>query len=110
VARGDLSPDTQLPSVRQLSRALVINRNTVARAYSELERDGLLNNRPGRGVFVAAPRAELTKEARRRRLLDLLDNFLTEAVHLGFKAEEVVQLVSDRSAQFHWKAAKAGSP
>ena len=45
IARGDLKPDQQLPSVRQLSRDLVINPNTVARAYTELEREGLLNNR-----------------------------------------------------------------
>ena len=69
IARGDLKPEEQLPSVRQLSRDLVINPNTVARAYTELEREGLLNNRPGRGVFVAEPKDELTKDARRRRLL-----------------------------------------
>jgi GntR family transcriptional regulator len=109
IARGDLKPDEQLPSVRQLSRDLVINPNTVARAYTELERDGLLNNRPGRGVFVAEPKGELTKDARRRRLFEILDRFLTEAVHLGFSGEEVLRLVTSRSAQFQWNAARAGS-
>ena len=84
IARGDLKPEEQLPSVRQLSRDLVINPNTVARAYTELEREGLLNNRPGRGVFVAEPKDELTRDARRRRMLESVDRFLTEAVHLGF--------------------------
>ena len=87
IARGDLKPEEQLPSVRQLSRDLVINPNTVARAYTELEREGLLNNRPGRGVFVAEPKDELTRDARRRRLLESLDKFLTEAVHLGFSGK-----------------------
>jgi GntR family transcriptional regulator len=109
IARGDLSPETQLPSVRQLSRDLVINPNTVARAYTELEREGLLNNRPGRGVFVALPKDELTKDARRRRLVEVLDKFLTEAVHLAFSEEEVLRLVSTRSRQFQWNSAKAGS-
>jgi GntR family transcriptional regulator len=109
IARGDLKAHEQLPSVRQLSRDLVVNPNTIARAYTELERDGLLNNRPGRGVFVAEPKGELTKDARRRRLLEILDRFLTEAVHLGFSAEEVLQLVSSRSGQFQWNPAKAGS-
>ncbi len=67
----------------------MINPNTVARAYTELEREGLVTNRPGRGVFVAEPKDELTKEARRRRLLESLDRLLTEAVHLGFSEEEV---------------------
>jgi GntR family transcriptional regulator len=104
IARGDLNPEAQLPSVRQLSRDLVVNPNTVARAYTELEREGLLTNRPGRGVFD-----ELTKEARRRRLLESLDRFLTEAVHLGFSEDEVSRLVSSRSRQFQWNPAKAGS-
>jgi GntR family transcriptional regulator len=109
MARGDLKPDDQLPSVRQMSRDLVINPNTVARAYTELEREGLLNNRPGRGVFVAGPKAELTKDARRRRLLEILDKFLIEAVHRGFSEEEVMRFVAERSKQFQWNGAKTGS-
>jgi GntR family transcriptional regulator len=109
VARGRLMPEEQLPSVRELSRVLVVNPNTVARAYSELERDGLLNTRQGLGVFVAAPKPELTKEARRRRLLEILDKFLTEAVHLGFSHEEILRLISVRSEQFQWSSAKAGA-
>ena len=90
--------------MRQLSRDLVINPNTVARAYTELEREGLLNNRPGRGVFVAGSRIELKKDARRQRFLEILDKLLTEAVHLGFSEEEVLKLVSDRSARFQWSS------
>ena len=108
IARGDLKPDEQLPSVRQLSRDLVINPNTVARAYTELEREGLLNNRPGRGVFVAEPKDELTKDARRRRLLESLDRFLTEAVHLGFSEEEVLRLVTTRSATVSMEPGEVG--
>ena len=109
MARGDLRPDQQLPSVRQLSRDLVINPNTVARAYTELERDGLVHNRPGRGVFVAGQKLELKKDARRQRLVEIVDNLLTEAVHLGFSEEEVSLLVSNRSAQFRWNAVESGS-
>jgi GntR family transcriptional regulator len=109
MARGDLRPDQQLPSVRQLSRDLVINPNTVARAYIELERDGLLHNRPGRGVFIAGPKSELKKDARRQRLVEILDKLLTEAVHLGFSEDEVLRLVSDRSGQFQWSRAETRS-
>src|SRR5262245_4404560 len=94
IARGDLKPDVGLPSVRVLSRQLVVNPNTVARAYTELEREGLLVSRPGRGIYVARPRSELTRAARDRRLMELLDRWLTEAVHLGFSAEEVLALVA----------------
>jgi GntR family transcriptional regulator len=103
VARGRLQPEDRLPSVRELSRLLVVNPNTVARVYTELEREGILNTRPGLGVFVARPKAELTKKVRNQRLGELVDHFLTEAVHLGFRAEEVTALVCSRAQQFQWQ-------
>ena len=103
VARGRLAPDERLPSVRELSRTLVVNPNTIARVYTELEREGVLNTRPGLGVFVARPKAELTKRVRKERLQEMLDQLLTEAVHLGFSAEEVTALVTDRARQFQWR-------
>jgi len=102
VARGRLRPGDQLPSVRDLSRTLVVNPNTVARVYTELEREGVLHTRQGLGVFVAEPKAELTKRARKQRLDELLDRFLTEAVYLGFTSEEVVTAVAERAGQFQW--------
>jgi GntR family transcriptional regulator len=107
VARGRLRAEERLPSVRDLSRELVVNPNTVARVYTELEREGVLNTRPGLGVFVARPRAELTRKVRSERLRQLADDFLTEAVHLGFSRQEVLGLVSDRSGQFQWQAESA---
>lgn len=103
VARGKLVADERLPSVRDLSRTLVINPNTVAKAYTELERQGLLNTRPGLGVFVAAPKDELTLEVRRQRLQQSADRFLIDAVHLGFSAEESLAVVSERAGQFQWQ-------
>lgn len=102
IARGKLRRDEQLPSVRDLSRTLVVNPNTIARVYTELERDGVLNTRPGMGVFVGQPKMELTKRARKERLVELLDQFLTEAVHLGFASDEVLDQVNGRVGQFQW--------
>ncbi len=103
VARGRLEPEERLPSVRELSRTLVVNPNTIARAYAELEREGILNTRPGLGVFVARPKAELTKRVRKERLQALLDRLLTEAVHLGFSADEVNELLAERIKEFQWQ-------
>ncbi len=103
IARGELQPEAALPSVRQLSRELVVNPNTVARAYTELERQGLLVSRPGRGVYVAQPRNDLTRVARDRRLTEQLDRWLTEAVHLGYSADEVLRLVTKRVREFRWQ-------
>ena len=104
VARGRLQPEERLPSVRELSRSLVVNPNTVARVYTELEREGVLNTRPGLGVFVAHPRADLTRKVRKERLQEALDAFLTEAVHMGFTAEEVLALASQQVKKFQWPA------
>jgi GntR family transcriptional regulator len=104
IARGELAPEAGLPSVRQLSRDLIVNPNTVARAYTELEREGLLVSRPGRGIYVAQPRNDLTRAARDRRLTEQLDRWLTEAVHLGYSADEVLGLVTRRVGQFRWNA------
>lgn len=104
VARGTVAPEQRLPSVRDLSRTLVVNPNTIARVYTELERDGVIHSRPGLGVFVARPKAELTRKVRKEKLVELLDRFLTEAVHLGFSSQEVLALATERAGNFHWQA------
>lgn len=102
IARGRLVPDERLPSVRELSQAVVVNPNTIARTYTELEREGVLYTRPGLGVFVAQNRPQLSKKARRERLLKDLDPLLVEATRLGFSADELVELVAERVKQFQW--------
>ena len=110
IARGRLTPGEKLPSVRDLSREVVVNPNTVARVYNELEREGVLNTRPGLGVFVAKPSVVLTEEVRTGRLLEGLDRFLTEAVHLGFSEEEVARLFEQRRTQFQWTVREKVAP
>jgi GntR family transcriptional regulator len=102
VARGKLRPDERLPSVRELSRSLVVNPNTVARVYSDLEREGVLTTRPGLGVFVAKPGSDLSLKVRRERLREAASRFLTEAVHLGFSADDVRKLLGECEKQFQW--------
>jgi GntR family transcriptional regulator len=102
VARGKLQPDERLPSVRELSRSLVVNPNTVARVYSDLEREGVLTTRPGLGVFVAKPGSDLSRKVRKERLREAANRFLTEAVHLGFSADDVRRLLGECEKQFQW--------
>jgi len=109
VARGDLETGEKLPSVRQLSRELLVNPNTIARAYTELEREGVLIGRQGLGLFVAEIKSELTKTAREKRLRESLDQWLTEAVHLGFDGDEVLKIVTQRVERFQWKEDRRSS-
>src|SRR5947208_14452473 len=96
VARGRLKPDERLPSVRDLSRQLVINPNTVARVYTELEREGILNTRQGLGVFVAQPKSDLTKRARKDRLVCRVGGLLTETVAPAVTPGELLAVNSER--------------
>src|SRR6478752_3497009 len=73
VATGQLAPGEQMPSVRVLAEQLVINPNTVARAYADLIREGVLEARKGKGVFAARRRPAFTKTERLRRLETPLD-------------------------------------
>ena len=68
-ASGMLPPGSQLPSVRQLSSELSINPNTVQRAYSELERDGIVYSVKGRGNFITQD-ASLLQQSRQQALLE----------------------------------------
>ena len=96
VATGALARGAQLPSIRQLSAELVVNPNTVVRAYRELEADGLLEGVPGRGWFVTNGRSPRLREAeRRRRLLELVDQLWAEGRSLGYDTGEVADLVAD---------------
>jgi len=104
IALGRLKAGERLPSVRQLSRELLINPNTVARAYQELDGEGLLVSRPGLGVFVGQPRSDLTQAARKQRLLDVLDPWLTTAVNLGFSSDAVLRMVEERVGRFQWNS------
>jgi GntR family transcriptional regulator len=103
VARGKLLPEERLPSGRAPSRRLVVNPNTIARVYGDLEREGILTTRPGLGVFVAKPGSELSRKVRRDRLREAADRFLTEAVHLGFSADEVRKVLAECEKQFQWR-------
>ncbi len=90
IASGKLSIGDPLPSVRQLAKELVINPNTVAKAYGELTRDGVLETRAGRGVFVAARRNVFSHAERLRRLDEAIDAVISESITLGFDRDQTL--------------------
>jgi GntR family transcriptional regulator len=94
VATGALAHGAQLPSVRQLAGELVVNPNTIVRAYRELEHAGLLEGVPGRGWYVTYGKSKLRDEERRRRLQAFIDQLWAEGRALGFTTEEVADIVA----------------
>lgn len=89
VATGALRPGDRLPSVRDLSKELVLNPNTVAKAYQALEAEGVTLSRRGAGTFVAERSQVLKGAERKRRFREAVEAALADAVHLGLSAEEV---------------------
>src|SRR5687767_15496214 len=89
VARGELLPGAQLPSVREMAQDLSVNPNTIVRAYELLTRDGVVVRRQGAGCFITGRPSALSSKQRRRQLQDLVQRTVTEAFHLGFDAEDV---------------------
>ena len=89
VAMGRLHPEDPLPSVRQLAVELAVNPNTVARAYLDLEIEGVIYKRQGAGTFVSGQGIEMSKGERRRVLNELLEKALVEGVNLGLPEREL---------------------
>jgi GntR family transcriptional regulator len=89
VAMGRLQPEDPLPSVRQLAVDLAVNPNTVARAYLDLEIEGVIYKRQGAGTFVATQGVRVSKNERRKVLSELMEKALVEGVNLGLDEEEL---------------------
>jgi GntR family transcriptional regulator len=96
IRAGDLREGDQVPSVRILAEELVVNPNTVARTYGELIREGILEGRQGKGVFVARRRPIYTKAERLRRIGEPLEALVNEALLLGFDPGELRALLDER--------------
>ena len=96
IASGELSAGDQLPSVRGLAERVLVNPNTIARAYGELVRDGVLESRQGQGVFVAERRRVFSDDERGRRLNQAIDSLVSEAVALDYSAKEIRAAVDAR--------------
>lgn len=92
IALGTLRPGDPVPSVRQLALELTINPNTVARAYLELEYQGILQKRPGQGTYVSPDAAAAARRAGAEVIADLLTRAVTEAAVFGMDAQELETL------------------
>jgi GntR family transcriptional regulator len=95
IASGSLPRGEALPSVRQLAVALRVNPNTVARAYRELEAQGLVQTQQGRGTFVAeaADARKLSAAQRKEALGPAIERVVTEGRMLGVEPDELAELV-----------------
>ena len=112
VQRGVLSgrfvAGHQLPSVRALAERLVINPNTVSRAYQALVQDGFVESQQGKGYFVARRRQVYTKAEQRRRLGKAVDAFVSEVGFLDLPRSEVISAVEKLLTKYEEVKRQAG--
>jgi GntR family transcriptional regulator len=95
-ASGALRSGEALPSIRPLAEELKLNRNTVAKAYAELESLGVIETVPGKGCFLKDSPSPLRKEVRRKLLIEEIDQVIVQAHHLQVSDKEFLELVCDR--------------
>lgn len=101
LATGRLKSGEQLPTVRHLAEILVINPNTVARAYQDLIREGVLESQSGRGVYVTEQKRNFSDVERVRRLEGSVEQLCHEAMLLDASLTEVGQILEKK-----WKELK----
>lgn len=95
-ASGALQSGEALPSIRPLAEELRVNRNTIAKAYSELESLGVIETLAGKGCFLKSNHSPLRKEVRRKLLIEEIDQAIVQAHHLQVPRDEFVALVKER--------------
>jgi GntR family transcriptional regulator len=107
VAAGQLRPGEQLPTIRELAAELRVNYNTIARAYLELDRDGVISTQRGRGTFVAGvPDEKQMARKRRNKLHAVVRSALDEAIMLGYAPGEIVEALGEELAD--WQERNGG--
>jgi GntR family transcriptional regulator len=106
-ASGALRPGEPLPSIRPLAEQLRINRNTVAKAYAELEGQGVIETVAGRGCFLKENHSPYRKEVRLKMLAEDIDAAIVQAHHLQVGEKEFLTVVKERLERFEQKTKAA---
>jgi GntR family transcriptional regulator len=95
VASGRLAEGDELPAIRVLAEQLLINPNTVARAYRELETEGLLTKRQGAGTYVSGNGSPLARRERMRIIKERVEALMADARNLNIPIDDVIGMVQD---------------
>ena len=102
-ASGALKTGEALPSIRPLAEELRVNRNTIAKAYAELESQGVIETLPGKGCFLKENNTPFTKSVRQKLLIREIDEAVVTAHHLQVDRDAFLELVKDRLVHFERK-------
>ncbi len=106
-ASGAVRPGESLPSIRPLAELLRVNRNTVAKAYTELESQRVIETVVGKGCFISATGSPFRKDVRLRLLAEEMDEAVVQAHHLQIAKADFLKLAEDRFDAFQHKRTRA---
>ena len=109
IALGRLIKDEQLPTVRQLARQLALNPNTIAKAYRQLEQEGIIVTKPGAGAFVASLDSNLSRAVRRKLVSQELERIAVEAFHMQIDRKTLSEWFNNVIEKFNLPAKKGQS-
>ncbi len=96
IARGQLSPGDKLPAVRNLAAEIVVNPNTIARAYTILEQQGLVATKTGAGTFITNPHTRDYDSSQLNIINERLDNAISQLVNTGLSRQQILDMFTDR--------------
>ena len=102
IALNKLQQGEKLPTVRQLASQLVINPNTIAKAYRQLERDGIIVTKAGAGAFVAELNSSLSRSVRRKIINQQLELIAVEAIHMQMDKKTLTELFNNTLEKFKY--------
>jgi GntR family transcriptional regulator len=103
IALGRLGKDERLPTVRQLAGQLAINPNTIAKAYQQMEREGIITTRPGSGAFVANLDSDLSGSVKKRIISEDLERAVVDAFHMQIDGQTLLKWFNEAIEKFNLK-------
>ena len=106
IAKGEVLPGEKLPAVRKLAAELVINLNTVARAYTELEQAGLVITKTGSGTFINDPKMRSGNAADLNVITERIDTVIARGLNLGLNDHDLMSMFKNRVDRFINKSQK----
>jgi len=101
IALGRLVKDEKLATVRQLAGQLAINPNTIAKAYRQLEQEGIIVTKPGAGAFVANLDSNLSKAVKKRVVSEELERIVVEAFHMQIDSQTLLEWFNNAVERFN---------
>jgi GntR family transcriptional regulator len=101
IALGRLLKDEKLPTVRQLAQQLAINPNTIAKAYRQLEQEGIIVTRPGTGAFVASLDSQLSRAVKKKVVSEELERIAVEAFHMQIDRQTLLDWFNNAAEKFN---------